>query len=91
MGGIPEVVIDNQTGFLVEEGDIDGMAASMTQLAKNPSLAARLGRAGRDWVSKEYSMDRCINKLSEILDESIEAHQDLHRSVLGTRLNHSAW
>ena len=46
-GGIPEVVIDQQTGCLVEEGDVSGMALAMKRLMADPALAQRFGAAGR--------------------------------------------
>jgi glycosyltransferase involved in cell wall biosynthesis len=44
--GIPEVVIDEETGLLVDEGDIDGMAEQMIRLVKMG--LAQLGKAGNN-------------------------------------------
>jgi hypothetical protein len=41
-GGIPDVVLDGRTGFLVEEGDVAAMAGRMIELARDPVLAGRL-------------------------------------------------
>ena len=46
-GGIPDVVVDQQTGRLVEEGDHRGMAEAMALLADRPDLAAAWGAAGQ--------------------------------------------
>ncbi len=73
-GGIPEIVIDGETGFLVEEGDVEGMAKYMIQLANDPVLAAQLGRAARDWVCTEFSMDKSIEKLWRIINAVIQEH-----------------
>jgi glycosyltransferase involved in cell wall biosynthesis len=66
--GIKDAVIHEKTGFLVNEGDINSMAEKMTQLARQPQLAADLGKAGREWVSSEYSMDRSITRLWNIIE-----------------------
>ena len=66
--GIKDAVIHEKSGLLVEEGDIHTMAEHMTRLAKDPQLAADLGKAGREWVSSEYSMDKSINRLWSIIE-----------------------
>ena len=43
MAGIPDVVVDQHTGRLVEEGDRRGMAEAMALLADRPDLAAAWG------------------------------------------------
>ena len=68
--GIKDAVIHQKTGLLVEEGDIHTMAEHMTRLAKDPQLAADLGKAGREWVSSEYSMDKSIKRLWSIIEGS---------------------
>jgi glycosyltransferase involved in cell wall biosynthesis len=69
--GIKDAVIHEKTGFLVEEGDIHRMSEHMTRLARDPQLAANLGKAGREWVSSEYSMEKSINKLWSIIEATI--------------------
>ena len=69
--GIKDAVIDTKTGLLVNEGDVSGMAEHMTRLAKDPGLANALGKAGREWIRTEYSMDKSINTLWTIIEASI--------------------
>lgn len=59
-GGIPDVVVDGQTGFLVEENDISGMANRIIQLARQPHLRFQMGRAGRKHVEANFSLSRQI-------------------------------
>ncbi|MBC8076822.1 MAG: glycosyltransferase [Chloroflexales bacterium] len=66
-GGIQDVVIDGGTGFLVDEGDVEGMAARMVQLCRDPALAARLGRAARARVCAEFSIQQRIDALWYII------------------------
>jgi glycosyltransferase involved in cell wall biosynthesis len=69
--GIKEAVLDQKTGFLVDEGDINGMAEHMTRLANDAQLAADLGQAGREWVNSEYSMTKSINTLWRIIEATM--------------------
>jgi glycosyltransferase involved in cell wall biosynthesis len=73
-GGIPDVVIDGATGFLIDEGDVDGMAERMLQLCDSPGLAAQFGRAARERVCAEYSMDARIHKLWCIIEGVADRH-----------------
>ena len=65
--GIADVVVHGETGFLIEEKDVSGMAAFMTQLFQEPDLASELGKNGRKRIKKNYSMKIHIDKLGGIL------------------------
>jgi len=69
-GGNPDVDVDNETGLLVEEGDVAGMAERMLDLAGDPARAAGLGAAGRARALREFSMERSIAGLWEILSRA---------------------
>lgn len=69
--GIKQAVSDGETGFLVDERDVDGMAAAMLRLAEDPELAARMGRAGRERISQHYCADRQIEKLWHVIESSL--------------------
>jgi glycosyltransferase involved in cell wall biosynthesis len=58
VGGIPELVEDGVTGFLVEPGDVAGLRAAIEKLLTDPALRRRLGRAARARVAERCSWDR---------------------------------
>ena len=66
-GGIPGVVIDGRTGFLVSEQDVKTMAERIAQLAEDGPLATTLGTAGRGRVLESFTMERSINALWGII------------------------
>jgi glycosyltransferase involved in cell wall biosynthesis len=66
-GGIRDVVLEETTGLLVDEGDVDGMAAAMLRLLRNPDLATRLGEAARQRVCTAFAMEQRIAHLQQIL------------------------
>lgn len=72
--GIPGVVIDGRTGFLVPEGDISGMAEAMILLARDPQLAAEMGAAGRALALEHHTMDRHINALATTIRAAINTY-----------------
>jgi glycosyltransferase involved in cell wall biosynthesis len=71
--GIPEVVIDGKTGFLVEEGNIEEMAERMIRLVKDPDLAAQFGKAAMERISTEFYMEKSITNLWRILEASVRS------------------
>jgi glycosyltransferase involved in cell wall biosynthesis len=68
--GIPEGVAERETGFLVDERDVEGMARHMARLVADPALAAELGRAGRRRVEEHFSIDSSIARLWGIIRTS---------------------
>lgn len=70
-GGIPDVVIDGDTGFLVAEGDVAAMAAAMERLVADPVLASRLGDAARRRVCTHFSTTDQLAALWAIIDSCV--------------------
>jgi hypothetical protein len=66
--GIPEHVHDGVSGFLVAEGDVEGMAAAMARLLADPALAAEMGAAGRQHALAHLDRERAHQRLREIMD-----------------------
>ena len=65
--GIPDVVLDGESGYLVDEGDVAAMAAAIAKLIEDPALAARLGDCGRRRVQEGFTIDHHLNELSRLL------------------------
>jgi colanic acid/amylovoran biosynthesis glycosyltransferase len=65
--GIPEVVKDGVTGFLVEPGDSDGMAARAATLLQDRNLRLRMGAAARQLIAQEYSLESELGRLRVVL------------------------
>jgi glycosyltransferase involved in cell wall biosynthesis len=70
IGGLPEVVEDGVTGFLVEPGNIPELQDRIATLLHNPTLAARLGRNAREHVMEQFTWNavaaRCLDEYSKI-------------------------
>jgi glycosyltransferase involved in cell wall biosynthesis len=65
-GALPEIVVDGETGFLVDRGDSDGLRAAIAKLLANPLLRAEMGAAGRERVRKLFTWDHCVSRLNEL-------------------------
>jgi glycosyltransferase involved in cell wall biosynthesis len=61
-GGIPEVVLDGKTGWLLEEINEDSVCDAMAGFVKNPGLISRFGTEGRRFVKKNYDFEICLDR-----------------------------
>ena len=78
--GIPEVVLEGETGLLVDEGDVAGMAAAIARLATDPALAERLGRAAalraRSAFTVGHHLEAVAGLVERVVAERRQASQD---------------
>ncbi len=61
--GIPELVQDGISGFLVPERDVGALAEKLSYLIDHPEIWSGMGRAGRDCVEKHYDINKLNDKL----------------------------
>jgi len=57
VSGVPELVEDGVTGFLVPPRDPGALAAALQRLIADPELRQRMGQAGRKKALKEFTLD----------------------------------
>jgi colanic acid/amylovoran biosynthesis glycosyltransferase len=68
--GIPDVVIEEETGLLLDEGDIEAMSTSMIRILQEKGLAERLGKAARKRIQTHFTMDQHISTLQKTLENA---------------------
>ena len=71
LGGIPYIVDDGRTGLLAEPGDVEGFAARMVELAKDPERCREMGRLGREKAMREFHPDRVVDRTLEVYEQVI--------------------
>ena len=67
VGGLKDIVVDGETGFLVENGDVNGFAEKVALLINNKSLRAEMGMKGIE-RAREYEWDRVIDMYREVFN-----------------------
>ena len=65
VGGILEVVVDGETGLLVEPGRPHALAAALTRVLENPALGRSMGRAGRRRVEERFTWARVAERTEQ--------------------------
>jgi glycosyltransferase involved in cell wall biosynthesis len=73
VGGVPDVVRDGVDGYLVEAGDVAGLAEALARLAADPELRDRMGAAGRERVLPRYAVERLIDDVDRLYRSLLEA------------------
>ena len=66
-GGAIDAVLDGETGYLVNGTNTSEIAQRISYLIANPDTAKRMGEAGRNWVSQEWTWDQNFKKLDGLL------------------------
>ena len=69
VGGVPDVVDEGETGFLVDPGDTRGLAERLATLAGDPALRTRMGEEGRVRVLERYAVERLVDDVDALYRE----------------------
>ena len=72
--GIPEIVLESETGLLVEPGDPESLFGAMRALGQDRDLASGMGRRGRRRVSEEFSLERMARETQDLYELVLGAH-----------------
>ncbi len=70
-GGLPEVVIEGENGFLCDVGDIDAIVEKGLKIAKNPKLVQEIGQKGRQHVLQYYQISRILPQYLDMYKKAI--------------------
>ena len=70
LAGIPELVVDGQTGMLAPPGDSTALAQALEQLLRDPELRLRFGQAGRARIEQHFRIEQTVEPLIEMLERS---------------------
>jgi colanic acid/amylovoran biosynthesis glycosyltransferase len=77
VSGIPELVVDGETGLLVDPDDAAALAAALARVFRDPDLARRLARAGREMAFSQFNGEASARQLRRLFAAAIQAHQKL--------------
>jgi glycosyltransferase involved in cell wall biosynthesis len=68
IGGLPELIVDEQTGLLVEPDDVDGLAAAIDRIAGDEELRTRLARGTAERVRRHFAADAVARQMVDLYE-----------------------
>jgi glycosyltransferase involved in cell wall biosynthesis len=74
VGGVPEVIVPGETGFLVAPRDPPGLAAGLRPLLTDPALRDRMGAAGRERVVRSFHERDMVRRTVGVYRELLDCH-----------------
>ena len=77
-GGAVDAIEHGVTGLLVDAHSTDEITEAMIRLLKNPGLASKMGRAGRERVVDQFSWPRLVERYREEMTKALSRHQGMH-------------
>ena len=75
-GGLPEVVVEGETGLLVPPGDVQGLAGAVAGLLRSVERRQVLGAAGQARAAAEFTRERALRALQALYEELLAAKRD---------------
>jgi glycosyltransferase involved in cell wall biosynthesis len=80
VAGTSELVLNGETGYVVPQGDVDGMAHSMLSVLADQKLRQRMGHAGRARIEREFSFAHRLQRIEQ-----------LYARILGLPITRGSW
>ena len=68
VGGIPEIIEDCVTGFLIPPADENALAEKLRWILRNPDRCSEMGKSGRAFVQRFFSTERYVKGYKQIFD-----------------------
>ena len=68
VGGIPQTVKENESGFLVEQKNVSALVDALCNMLEHPQRWSEMGKAGRSHVVKHFDLDLVTDRLVEIYE-----------------------
>jgi glycosyltransferase involved in cell wall biosynthesis len=66
VGAIPEIVLNGETGILVDPSDVEELAKAIKQLLTNEDEREKMGERAKKWVEENFLLEETINRLEEV-------------------------
>ncbi|MBB6612124.1 glycosyltransferase [Pontibacter sp. Tf4] len=77
-GGIPDIVVNGENGFLVPQRDVKALVDKLSILMQEPDLRTKMGAAGRKRYEEFFTLGKFEQNMAEILEDAI-AHKNCNR------------
>jgi len=71
VGGIPEMIRESETGFLVPPGDVRALAGRLKWILQHPNKATQIGESARKFAREFFSEEQYVQSYSDLIEKSL--------------------
>ena len=71
VGGIPDMIQDGETGFLIPPGDVRALAGRLRWILQHPQKAKQIGESARKFAREFFSEEQYVQNYSDLIDKSL--------------------
>ena len=71
-GGVPELLLNHETGFLIPVGDVDRLAEEISKLAQDRASGQKMGLNGFRHVAENFSWESSLDRMSDLYQSLVE-------------------
>lgn len=79
--GVPDIVLDGETGLLSPEGDVNALASNLDRVLETPSLADELGTAARQHILNVHTLKAGAARLEPLIEKALRNHASRKEAV----------
>jgi glycosyltransferase involved in cell wall biosynthesis/predicted Zn-dependent protease len=72
VGGMSEAIVDGESGFLFQEGNIDGISSALVRLVTEPETRARMGAKAHDYTSKNFDPEKMCESVLAVYEDLLQ-------------------
>jgi glycosyltransferase involved in cell wall biosynthesis len=73
VGGVAESVKDGETGFVIPQGDVEGLRHRLRQLVADSELRVRMGHSGRHRYERHFTLEHTVEKTLAVYHEIVDS------------------
>lgn len=81
VAGAKELVKDQETGYVLSQGDVQGLGAALLKLVDNSELRARFRQAGRMRIEREFSFTNRLRRIEDLYEGMLVDGRDRHHAA----------
>ena len=83
IAGVPEQIVDGETGFICEPGDEEGLANALEKVLRSPDLRRQFGEAGRRRLETEFSVNTTVLEIKSAFEKIVKPSRAPSRPPAG--------
>ena len=76
-GGTKEIVVNNKTGFLIGDSQVDELVDRIEYLLENDEISKSMGKAGNEIIAAEFSLNRMIDNFVKLYESILSKNQKI--------------